>query len=82
LNKDKTFNYAYFSTLELENQLDIAEAVTLAALARKESRGAHYRKDFPERNDDNFQKHSLTFYCGENDTTPKIEYRNINKLKK
>ncbi|MBN1494766.1 FAD-binding protein [Candidatus Peregrinibacteria bacterium] len=76
-NSLNNFNYAFFETLELENQLDIAEAVVLACLRREESRGAHFRKDFPKKNNDNFLKHSLVYYCGTKDNAPKIEYKDV-----
>ncbi|MFW9832770.1 MAG: FAD-dependent oxidoreductase [Candidatus Thorarchaeota archaeon] len=56
---DDKFNYALIRTLELENMLDLAEVITMGALMRRESRGAHWRLDFPQRDDENFLKHSL-----------------------
>ena len=51
------FNQDVLGALELENMLDQAEATCMAALERKESRGAQFRTDFPERNDDEWLKH-------------------------
>ena len=51
------FNQDVLGALELENMLDNAECSCLAALERKESRGAQYRTDYPERNDDEWLKH-------------------------
>lgn len=53
------------------NMLLLAEAVTNAALAREESRGAHWRKDFPERDDRNWLRHSLQSYT---DAGPGLSY--------
>ena len=58
-DKGKTWNTNLVFTLELGFMLDCAEAVTLAAIERKESRGAHTREDFPERDDENWLKHIL-----------------------
>ena len=57
----KVYNWNLFSTLELENMLDVAEATCVSALARKESRGAHSRLDFPDRNDKEWMKHTLVY---------------------
>ena len=56
---EKRFNYALVRILELENMLDLAEVITMGALMRRESRGAHWRLDYPQRDDENFLKHSL-----------------------
>jgi len=69
-----TFNTALIAALELENLLDIAEAITHSALARTESRGSHQRTDYPERNDEKFLKHSLAF---RNNGVPRIEYKAV-----
>jgi L-aspartate oxidase len=47
------------SSLELGNLHTVAELIVLSALAREESRGAHYRNDFPKRDDAHFAKHSV-----------------------
>jgi len=56
---DRRFNYSLIRVLELENMLDLAEVITMGALKRRESRGAHWRLDYPERDDQKFLKHSL-----------------------
>ncbi len=58
-HKRKVFNTDLVSTLELDFMLDVAQAVCKCALYRKESRGAHYRTDIPERDDENWLKHIL-----------------------
>ena len=50
-DQSKVFNTARFEAFELENQLEVAMATMLSAAARQESRGAHSRLDFPERDD-------------------------------
>lgn len=56
-DKGTIFNQDVLGALELQNMLDCAECTALAALERKESRGAQFRTDFPERNDDEWLKH-------------------------
>jgi len=58
----KVFNTELTAMLELGNLLDVAEAVALAAVNRKESRGAHACRDFPKRNDGEYLHHSLVHY--------------------
>jgi succinate dehydrogenase / fumarate reductase flavoprotein subunit len=58
-HSDKRFNYSLLRILELENMLELAEVITMGALMRRESRGAHWRLDYPKRDDENFLKHSL-----------------------
>jgi succinate dehydrogenase / fumarate reductase flavoprotein subunit len=57
----KIFNTARIEALELENLMDIAMATLMSAEARQESRGAHSRVDFPERDDANWLQHTLYF---------------------
>jgi succinate dehydrogenase / fumarate reductase flavoprotein subunit len=53
------FNTELLNTWELGNMLDVAEAVTVSALNRTESRGGHAREDYPQRDDENWLRHSL-----------------------
>jgi succinate dehydrogenase / fumarate reductase flavoprotein subunit len=53
------FNTDLYEAWELGSLLDLAEATAASALARQESRGAHYREDFPKRDDENWLKHTL-----------------------
>ncbi len=68
----KVFNTARVEALELENLMDIALATVVSAHARKESRGAHSRIDFPDRDDVHWLKHSLFFKEGR-----KLDYKPV-----
>jgi succinate dehydrogenase / fumarate reductase flavoprotein subunit len=57
----KIFNTEMINIWELGNLLEIAELVTVCALARTESRGGHYREDYPKRDDANWLKHTLSW---------------------
>ena len=57
-NKSRTFNYELQEALELNNMLRTAEIIVYSALQRRESRGAHFRSDYPERNDE-WLKHTF-----------------------
>jgi len=63
-DKSKVFNTARVEALELDNLIEVAQAAMTGAEARKESRGAHARADFPERDDKNWLKHSLYYSEG------------------
>jgi succinate dehydrogenase / fumarate reductase flavoprotein subunit len=58
-DKGKSFNQAMVEILELKGMAEIAESVGLCALYRRESRGSHFRTDFPKREDGKFLRHSI-----------------------
>ena len=74
-DRTNVFNTDLIQALELGSMLDCAEAVAASALARKESRGAHQRLDFVERDDRNYLKHTLAAYRGEE--APQISYCDV-----
>lgn len=55
------YNTAFYHYIEVGNLLQIAHSIVQGALARRESRGSHTRRDFPQRDDKNFLKHTLIF---------------------
>lgn len=61
-------------TRQLWNMFELAEAMTMGALLRNESRGAHYKPEFPDRNDEQFMKSTIATYTPEG---PKISYEDI-----
>ena len=69
-----SFNTELTTAIELGFLLDVGEAVAHSALERTESRGSHQRTDYPERDDDQFLKHSLAFRT---DGAPRIEYADV-----
>jgi len=70
-DKGKAFNTAFISALQLDFMLDLAEVTITSALARTESRGAHSRRDYPKRDDENWLKHTLAYCTKEG---PRLEY--------
>lgn len=58
-DKGTCFNRDLLEAIELGHMLELAEVITLGALRREESRGAHYREDFPERDDDKWLVHTM-----------------------
>ena len=73
-DKSKTFNTNLIFTLELGFMLDCAETIAFGALERKESRGAHYRTDMPDRDDENWLKHIV---LSKGQDGPEIEYQPV-----
>ncbi len=71
-DKSPVFNTARVEALELDNLIDTAKATVASAEARRESRGAQARSDFPDRDDVNFLKHTLWYRDG------RIQYKSVN----
>ncbi len=71
-DKSKTFNTARIEALELDNLIEVARSTMVSAEARKETRGAHDRADFHQRDDVNWLKHSLWYQDGD-----RMEYKPV-----
>ena len=76
-NKGKVFNTDLMFGLELEFMVDCAEAVVAGALTRKESRGAHFRTDITERDDENWLKHTLMYKDEEAENGVRVETSDV-----
>ena len=76
-NKGKVFNTDLIFTLEMEFMADVGKAIVHCALARKESRGAHFRTDITERDDENWLKHTLAYKDTETDDGVRIETSDV-----
>jgi succinate dehydrogenase / fumarate reductase flavoprotein subunit len=72
-DKSRTFNTARVEALELDNLIEVAKASIVSAHARRESRGAQARSDFPNRDDANWLKHTLWYRDGN-----RLEYKPVN----
>jgi succinate dehydrogenase / fumarate reductase flavoprotein subunit len=70
-DKGKSFNTALLNALQLDFMLDLTEVTIVSALARKESRGAHSRTDYPKRDDQNWLKHTFAYCTADG---PRLEY--------
>lgn len=71
-DKGRRFNTDLLEAIELGNLLDLAEVMATSALARKESRGGHYREDYPNRDDVNFMRHTMAYREVADDGTESI----------
>jgi fumarate reductase flavoprotein subunit len=74
-DKSNVYNTDLIQVLELGTMIDVAGAIIISALERKESRGSHQRLDHEQRDDTNYLKHSLARYFGDDD--PRVEYRDV-----
>jgi fumarate reductase flavoprotein subunit len=74
-DSSRTFNTEIVAAMELDFMLEVSSAIVFSALAREESRGAHARRDFPERDDAKFLKHTLAFHT--NTLAPRLEYKDV-----
>ena len=74
-DKTNTFNTDLQEAIELGHMIDFSLFIVEGALARKESRGAHYREDYPTRDDENFLKHTYAKFSG--DYELEIEYGDV-----
>jgi succinate dehydrogenase / fumarate reductase, flavoprotein subunit len=75
MDKGHVYNTDLMEAVELGFLLDCADCLVAAALARDESRGAHYREDHPLRDDDHWLKHSLAYR--QDDGTVRLEYKDV-----
>ncbi|WP_436932410.1 FAD-binding protein [Halosimplex halobium] len=70
----RTYNTDLMHTMETRNIIDIAEAITVGALAREEFRGAHWREQYQERRDDEWLKHTMLAW---NEGSPELYYKPV-----
>ena len=74
-DKGKRFNLDLLEAVELGFLIELAKVMSVGALHRKESRGGHYREDFPKRDDVNFMKHSMVYL------DPESEFEGVKGLR-
>lgn len=74
-DKSKLFNTELQEAIEFGHMLDYSSFIVESAIARKESRGAHYREDFESRDDENFLKHTMAYMDDEGDI--KLDYMDV-----
>jgi len=73
-DKSPVYNTNLYHALEIENLLDLAQIMVAGALERTESRGGHARRDYPERDDKNWLRHTLAFFSEEG---PRLDYKPV-----
>jgi succinate dehydrogenase / fumarate reductase flavoprotein subunit len=74
IQKALAFNNEFIQYWELEGMLQVAEAIVEGALAREESRGSHFRMDYPNRNDEHWLRHTLAYKTPEG---VKLDYKDV-----
>jgi succinate dehydrogenase / fumarate reductase flavoprotein subunit len=75
-DKSQWANTSFAFTRQLKNMLELSRVVVQGALLRDESRGAHYKPDFPDRNDEKFLKTTKASFTGTIEG-PKLEYEDV-----
>lgn len=70
-DKAREYNMNFVNVLEVQSMLEVAEIVLLGAYARTESRGAHFRSDYPKRDDEHWLKHTLAYMSPDG---PRLDY--------
>ncbi|GJF29614.1 succinate dehydrogenase flavoprotein subunit [Kitasatospora sp. NE20-6] len=78
-DKGSRFNTDLLEAVELGNLLDLAEVLVVSALAREESRGGHYREDFPTRDDVKFMQHTMAYQevAADGTTSIRLDYKPV-----
>ncbi|WP_405012984.1 succinate dehydrogenase flavoprotein subunit [Kitasatospora sp. NBC_01539] len=78
-DKGSRFNTDLLEAIELGNLLDLAEVLVVSALAREESRGGHYREDFPTRDDVKFMQHTMAYQevAADGTTSIRLDYKPV-----
>ena len=74
-DKSKVFNTELQEAIEFGHMIDYSAFIVESAIARKESRGAHYREDFEQRDDENFLKHTMAYMDENGDIT--LDYMDV-----
>jgi len=74
VDKGRHFNFELMEAIELGHQLEISEVILFSALHRRESRGAHFREDFPVRTDRYYLKHTLVYKTPKG---PEVKYKPV-----
>ena len=73
-DKAPEYNMNFVNVIELQSMLEVAEVVLLGAYTRNESRGAHFRVDYPKRDDEHWLKHTLAYMTPDG---PRLDYSSV-----
>lgn len=79
MDRGRRFNTDILETIEMDHMLELTLVVAAGALARQESRGGHSRRDYPQRNDQSWLKHTLAYR--QEDGTPTLRYKPVEIVK-
>lgn len=79
MDRGRRFNTEILETIEMDHMLELTQVVAAGALARQESRGGHSRRDYPQRDDQSWLKHTLAYR--QEDGTPALRYKPVEIVK-